>query len=305
MKGVREIPVKAIAARARTLNVWVLVVFSAIVLACVGSARAQQLPDSAGRILVQNGRVSVENGGDLWALMPGKTITSGQVVVTGPDGYAQVELSDHSIIEVFPNSRIVFRPNRSNWRDLIDIFLGKVRLQIQHLTNGDAPYRVTSPTAVISIRGTVLDVEVSSGNETTVQVETGVVGVRHRLFPGKEVTVETGQTIRVVPNLPLAAAKSVSRLVLAGRIARAAGDTIARIGNTTGRSDGPRGGSKPGAGSGGGGVPSGTGSGSGAAGVDGSSAGANEPAPPPGQDGNSGSSGNGNDNSGPPGDVIR
>lgn len=303
MKGLFEISTEAGHCRAQVLNVSVLLVLAAVVLLC-GPARAQQLSDLSGRVLVQSGRVSVEHGGDLWALAPGQTITSGQVVLTGPDGYTQIQLSDRSVVEVFPNSRIVFRPNRSNWRDLVDIFLGKIRLQIQHLTDGDSPYHVTSPTAVISIRGTVLDVEVNSGNETTVQVETGVVGVRHRLFPGKEVTVETGQTIRVVPNSPLAAAKSVSRLVLAGRIAKVAGDTLARIGGTpAGKSGGPNGAPRPGAGTGGGG----TGGGGGAPGGDGSSAGANEPAPAPGQDGNSGSSGkgNGNDNSGPPGDVIR
>jgi len=260
------------------------------------SARAQVLPDTTGRIRVQNGRVSVEHGGDLWALMPGQTITAGQVVVTGPDGYAQVELSDRSVIEVFANSRIVFRPNRSNWRDLVDIFLGKIRLQIQHLTDGDSPYRVTSPTAVISIRGTVLDVEVGPSDDTTIQVETGVIGVRHRLLPGKEVTVETGQTLRVIPNVPLAVAKAISPLVVAGRIARIAGDTLARVGSPSGKSSGPGGGAKPtagGAGGSAGSAPAGT------------EAGTNQPAPVPGQDGKPGSGSGGNDNNGPPGDVIR
>lgn len=280
--------------RTRTLRLTLL--FFAIAVAVFGaaSARAQQLPDATGRILVQNGRVSVEHGGDLWALLPGQTITAGQVVVTGPDGYAQVELSDRSVIEVFSNSRLVFRPNHSNWRDLVDIYLGKIRLQIQHLTDGDSPYHVTSPTAVISIRGTVLDVEVGPSNDTTIQVETGVIGVRHRLLPGREVTVETGQTLRVIANVPLAAAKAISPLVVAGRIARVAGETVARMGNPAGRTSGPRGGGKP------------TASGSGSAG---SAAGTNQPAPAPGQDGNNGSggngNGNGNDNSGPPGDVIK
>jgi ferric-dicitrate binding protein FerR (iron transport regulator) len=267
------------------LRLTMLLVAAAIAAAGATSARAQQSADT-GRVLTLDGRVSLEHGGELWALAPGQTVSAGQVVVTGPDGYSQLELSDHSIMEVFPNSRLVFRPSPFSWKDLVDIYLGKIRLQIQHLTKGDSPYRVTSPTAVISIRGTVLDVEVGPGEDTTVQVETGTVSVRHRLFPGKEVMVETGQTLRVVPNVPLAAAKPTSPLVVAGRIARVAGETAARMGNLAGRVGGGGGGS----------VPKPPAGGSGSAG---SSAGANQPKPPPGQDG-----GGGGGTNAPPGDVI-
>src|ERR1035437_9754845 len=181
----------------RVVRLWLPLAVIAVAVLAQGpsSAMAQQLA-GAGRILTENGRVSVDHSGDLWALAPGQTVNPGQILVTGADGYAQVELADHSVIEVFPNSRLVFRPNPSNWRDLVDIYLGKIRMQIQHITGGEPPYHVTSPTAVISIRGTVLDVEVGPSDDTTVQVETGVVGVRHRLLPGREVMVETGQTDR-------------------------------------------------------------------------------------------------------------
>jgi ferric-dicitrate binding protein FerR (iron transport regulator) len=259
------------------------------VLFCTQFAAAQIAGDTA-RVLLQNGRVSVEQSGDLWALAPGQTVNSGQVLVTGADGYAQLQLSDQSIIEVFPNSRLVFHPSRGNWKDLVDIFLGKIRLQIQHLTDGDSPYHVNSPTAVISIRGTVLDVEVEPTEITTVQVETGLVSVRHRMFPGKEVNVGTGQTLRVMPNIPLAALKGTPALVIAGRIARVAGETVARIGTSAGKTAGSSGSSK---GGGGGSAPSG--------GTDGSTAGTNQPAPPPGQD----NGGKQQGNNAPPGDVIK
>ena len=269
--------------RALLRSATVLAIVAVVGIAIPGYA---QITGNTARVLVQNGRVSVDHAGDLWALAPGQTITSGETVVTGIDGYAQFELSDKSVIEVFPNSRMVFHPNLSNWHDLVDIFLGKIRLQIQHLTGGESPYHVTSPTAVISIRGTVLDVEVEPNEATTVQVETGLVGVRHRMFPGKEVSVETGQTLRVVPNVPLAAIKGTSPFVIAGRVARVAGETVARIG-IPGKSGGsaPKGGSAPSAGS----------SGSGA------SAGTNQPAPAPGQDGNSKQQ----QGSSPPGDVVK
>lgn len=254
-----------------------------------------QLAAETARVATLEGRVSIERSGELWVLMSGQTVSAGQVVVTGPDGYVQLELSDQSTIEVFPNSRLIFQANRFSWRDLVDLYLGKIRLRIQHLTNEAPPYRITSPTAVISVRGTAFEVEVDSAQETTIRVEDGSVGVRHRLLGGGEVVVESGQSLQVVPNVPLAAAKATAPLVVAGRIAKIIGETLARVQNVGGKSAGnggaSGGGSAPGAApSTGGGSPAGS-SGS----SSGGDAGSNEPAPVPGEDGTSA----------PPGDVVR
>ncbi|OFV99841.1 MAG: hypothetical protein A3H28_08845 [Acidobacteria bacterium RIFCSPLOWO2_02_FULL_61_28] len=255
-------------------------------------AQAQFGPDTA-RVVTLTGRVSLERLGELWVLAAGQTVSAGQVVVTGPDGFAQLELADHSTIEVFPNARLLFRANRFNWRELLELYIGKVRLQIQHLTDGDSPYRVTTPTAVISIRGTVLDVVVGPTQETLVQVETGSVGVRHRLMPGREVIVESGQSLQVLPNVPLAAAaKATGALVAVGKIVKAAGETLARVQQTTGTG-------RSGGGSSPKGAPPSSGGGSASGGassppVSGSDSGSNETAPPPGED-KSGA---------PPGDAI-
>lgn len=247
-------------------------------------ARAQFGADTA-RVIALDGRVSIERSGELWVLQAGQTVHAGQVIVTGEDGYTQLELSDHSLVEVFANSRLIFRASRFNLRDLIDLYLGKIHLEIQHLTGGGPPYRVTTPTAVISIRGTVLSVDVGPSEETLVHVDEGTVSVRHRLMPGGEVTVETGESIQVLPNVPLAALPKTTPLAIAGKVMRAAGETLIRIREATAQS----GGGSRGPSSGG----SSSGSTAGSA-PSGSDSGSNETAPPPGQD----------KNDSPPGDVI-
>jgi hypothetical protein len=251
-------------------------------------AQAQITPDTA-QVGTLTGTVSVERAGELWTLGAGQTVQAGQVIVTGADGYAQLSLPDGSILEVFPDSRLIFRANQVNWRDLLDLYLGKVRLQIQHLTGDAPPLRVTSPTAVISVRGTVFDVEVDAAQQTIVSVENGTVSVRHRLLPGNEVFVESGQTLRVAPTVPLAQAARglVGPLGTLGRVVRAVGDTWAQINasrGSSGSSTPPQGSSpsgSPGAGPSSPPAPSDSGS--------------NETAPPPGSDDNNGA---------PPGDVI-
>ncbi len=261
-----------------------LLMIGVILSAGVTSLEAQLGLETTARVLTMSGRVSVERAGDLWVLMPEQTVKAGQVVVTGPDGYATLELSDHSTIEVFPNSRLVFRANRFNLHDLLDLYLGKVRLRIQRLVNDEQFYRVTSPTAVISIRGTVLEVEVDLAEDTLVYVETGSVLVRHRLLPGGDVLVESGQSLRVVQSVPLTAANKTIPLAVIGRIVQIASETIARVDGLGGKSKG------------GSGTPSGSSGGSTAgAGSSGGEAGSNEPAPAPGDDGTSA----------PPGDVVR
>ena len=261
-----------------------------------------------------SGRVSVERNGELWALSEGQIIDAGQTIVTGVDGSAKLDLPDGSRLEVFPNSRVVLRANRFNLRDLLDLYLGKVRFEIQHILPGETPLRVTSPTAVISVRGTVFEVEVDPSQDTVVSVDTGAVSVRHRLIAGQEVMVEAGQSVRVSPSLPLmAVTKPVIPAKTIGRIAQAVADTLAQINAVR-------------ASSGGHGTTAAHPSTSGGPSVSGSDSGSNQPAPPPGgptggdnsggsssggSGGGSGSSGSGSSGgsssgtgSAPPGDKL-
>jgi ferric-dicitrate binding protein FerR (iron transport regulator) len=255
---------------------WLLLLMAGVVVSVGATSLEAQLAPETALVQTLSGRVSVERAGELWVLMPGQTVKGGQVVVTGPDGYAKMELSDQSTIEVFPNSRLVFRANRFNWSDLVDLYLGKIRLHIQRLVNDEETYRVTSPTAVISVRGTILEVEVDAAEDTWVYVETGSVLVRHRLMPGGDVLVESGQSLRINQNVPLTAAKLTTPLAVIGRIVRIAGETIARVDGLSGGKS--KGGSGSPSGSSGGST---TGAGSGTSGGD---AGSNEPAPAPGED---------------------
>ena len=142
-----------------------------------------------------------------WALSVGDSVQVQQMILTGSDGYALFRVSDGSTFEVYPNSRVIFRKNPGNWRDLIDVIVGRIRVQIQHLGTTPNPNRVLTPTAVISVRGTVFDVQVDDDLEETtlVEVEEGVVEVRHALLPtNNPTTLRTGESMRVYKNVPIA-----------------------------------------------------------------------------------------------------
>ena len=162
------------------------------------------LPDYSAKVIEQVGQVSALGSQGLQALFLDDAVKPQQTIVTG-DGYARFQVSDGSTFEVFPNSKVVFREHLGNLEDILNVIIGRVKVVIQHL-NGLPNYnKVSSPTAVISVRGTIFDVIVEDEEGTTlVSVDEGLVGVQNTTAPGNGVLVNPGESIRVYRNQPLA-----------------------------------------------------------------------------------------------------
>ena len=191
------------------------------------SASAQTSVDGAAKLLSFTGQISVLRDSTPWALSPGDTVRPQQVIVTGPEGWGLFQVSDGSKFEVYANSRVVFRANRGDWKDLLEVWLGKVRVQIEHIGNLPNNNRVRTPSAVVSVRGTVFDVEVDEETEaTTVLDEEGSVEVRHLLKPGPSRILTAGEWVKINKNEPVAKAKIDSDLLQ--RVARIAADVAYR-----------------------------------------------------------------------------
>jgi ferric-dicitrate binding protein FerR (iron transport regulator) len=211
------------------------------------SPRPCEIPGSsevAAKVVSLLGQVSVLHDSQPWALNVGETVQAKQVIISGADGNAVFCVSDGSSFEVFPNSEVVFRDNPPNWRDMLDVLVGRIRVQIQKL-GGPNPNRVQTPTATISVRGTIFDVSVDDEERTTVvAVEEGQVEVRHRLIPSSNPKlVNAGETLKVYPDEPLSRSR-FDRGAAAQRVLRALMDAV-----YTGVS-GPRGGTTSGSGGG-------------------------------------------------------
>ncbi len=199
-----------------------------------------------------NGQVSLLKDDVPWALSAGDIIVPEQVVVTGVDGYAEFQVADGSHFEIFQNARVVFRNNKGDWRDLLDVLIGKVKIQIEKLGGLPNPNKVRTATAVISVRGTVFEVAVEDTDDTTlVYVDEGQVEVRHLLRPGDGRLLNQGEWVRVFRNQPLAA-KVVDRGAVMQRALRASMDAAyqAALNNANVGVKGTTG-----AGTGGGGLP--------------------------------------------------
>lgn len=186
----------------------VVALATAILFAVAGYGQSMSSENGLynAKVISATGQVSVLRDNQQLALSLGDVVACQLMIMTGPDGRATFQVSDGSTYEVFPNSKVVFRKNMPNWRDLIDVFLGQVRVHIQKMGNIPNPNRVITPTAVISVRGTTFEVTVDDeGESTLVQVEEGLVEVQHALLPtGAGKLLSDGMELRVFKQQPLA-----------------------------------------------------------------------------------------------------
>lgn len=201
-------------------------------MACI--CPAQNFPffssEAAAKVTHRTGQVSVLKDSTPWALEVGGMVQVRQVIVTGSDGFAVFQVSDGSTFEVYPNSRVTFRANPSNLKDLLDVWLGRVKVHIQKLSGQPNNNRVITPTAVISVRGTVFDVSVEDHESTLVAVEEGLVEVQHALLPTKTPKlVNGGESLRIYRDQPLAQRSSPTRDAAIQQGLRAAAEALYRI----------------------------------------------------------------------------
>jgi hypothetical protein len=192
----------------RPLTVKLSLLLAATALVCLGQFPPSDSVNYAAKVVALTGQVSVLRDSRPWALDVGGLVQVQELIMTGPDGHAQFQISDGSSFEVFPNSQVQFRKSAPSWRDLIDVYLGRVRVHIEHLGGQPNPNRVLTPAAVISVRGTTFDVTVEDDDATTViEVEEGLVEVEHRLLPrgNPKVLSPDSPPLRVYRSQPLEA----------------------------------------------------------------------------------------------------
>jgi hypothetical protein len=214
--------------RSRTANLSLLLVATAGV--CLAQLPPSDSTSYAAKVVTQSGQVSILKDSQPWALSVGEAVHVKDLIMTGVDGHAILQVSDGTTFEVFPNSRVVFRKNPPNWKDLLDVLVGRVRIHIEHFGNMPNPNRVLTPTAVISVRGTTFDVSVDDDDETTlVEVEDGQVEVQHALLPrGNPKVLSPGETLRVYRNEPLEAG-IIDKGTLARRVLRSMVNAVATL----------------------------------------------------------------------------
>ena len=129
-----------------------------------------------------------------------QTVRIGDELRTGPGGTVMLELPDGSYMVVSENTTLAIQDYWSgNLRSLVNIMVGKVRFYIQRLGGRPNPYRVTTPTALIAVRGTTFDVAMDESQVVEVRCLEGSVTVESVGLSDREVILEPGRKTLVRP----------------------------------------------------------------------------------------------------------
>jgi hypothetical protein len=106
-------------------------------------------------------------------------------------------LEDESEILVRPHTRLLLKQQGPGDWKYFELLLGRIRTHVMKRTGGAPPFQLGTPSAVIAVRGTRFDVEVSPHQTTEVDVFEGLVEVAGVAAPGASVLVRPGYSTRV------------------------------------------------------------------------------------------------------------
>lgn len=158
-------------------------------------AAAQATPDpGAARVVALTGSLTVKRFRQQpRALRLNEFVQPGDELSTGENSQAIIRTMDGSTVIVYPDSRVIFNERSADVRELLHLFLGSIKVHIERISGRPNPHKLSTPTAVIAVRGTTFSVFVDDTDATLVAVDEGEVAVTNVQLPGQEVTLRSGQ----------------------------------------------------------------------------------------------------------------
>lgn len=150
---------------------------NAMLIMALASAYPMQSFAAAGIAQFSAGDVTLRRGAAADPLTKGRNIESGDAIVTGPNGRAQVRFSDGGLVSLQPNSQF----NIANYADrndpkqdafLVDLLRGGMRAVTGLIGKRNREnFKVTTTTATIGIRGSAFNLAYNPDGSLSVSTE--------------------------------------------------------------------------------------------------------------------------------------
>ena len=167
---------------------------TAVLAVGLSSAQAQAPTQGAAEVITLTGTLTLKGfRQDSRVLRLHDAVQSGDELLTGENSQALLRTSDGSTVTIYPDSHVIFNERSADVRELLHLFLGSIKVHIEKLSGRPNPHKLTTPTAVIAVRGTTFSVFVDELDSTLVAVDEGLVGVASLQSPDQEVLLKAGQ----------------------------------------------------------------------------------------------------------------
>ena len=172
---------------------------SAIPMRAVQSASETPQTVASGSAVITDlkGEISVRSPeGGLIQPQKGNVVPAGSSIEVGK-GSILLNLFDGSQVLVKSHTRLQLKAPESSGGNFLQLLLGNIVAKVQKRLGAEPSFRMGTPTAVITVRGTRFSVEVDKKQKTYVDVYEGLVEVTSLAAPGSPVMVRPGFTTRV------------------------------------------------------------------------------------------------------------
>lgn len=179
---------------------WMIV----LMLAVAGGQNSQPtaLPVGSATVAELKGAVEVHSPQGESITAQRGTVLAAESKIDTAKGSVLLDLQDGSQVLVKPNSHVVLKAPNQDKGYWLELLLGKINAKVQK-RQGNAPsFRMGTPTAVITVRGTRFLVDVDKKEHTRVEVYEGLVEVSGFLPGATPVLVRPGFSTGVEQNRP-------------------------------------------------------------------------------------------------------
>src|SRR5882762_2669582 len=135
------------------------------------------LPVGSATVAEWKGEVALHSAqGDAMSAQRG-TVLAAESKIDTTKGSVLLDLQDGSQVLVKPNSHVVIKAPNQDQGYWLELLLGKINAKVQKRLGNSPSFRMGTPTAVITVRGTQFSVEVGKKQKTSVEVYEGLVEV--------------------------------------------------------------------------------------------------------------------------------
>jgi hypothetical protein len=154
-----------------------LIVIAVLTCATGQNPELTALPVGSATIAELKGEVTLHSGqGEAMSAEHGMVLAPETKIDTGK-GSLLLDLQDGSEILVKSNSHVVLKAPSQEKGYWLELLLGKINAKVEKRLGNAPSFRMGTPTAVITVRGTRFSVEVNKKERTSVQVFEGLVEV--------------------------------------------------------------------------------------------------------------------------------
>ncbi len=184
------------------------VIRAAVLWMMVATAALAQSPEPGGnRVVSVTGVLTVRRAQqDARVLRVNDSVEIGDELTTGENSEAIIRTADGATVRIFPDSRVLFSQRPAGLQEFLHLLLGSIKVHIEKISGRPNPHKMTTPTAIIAVRGTTFSVFVDETDATLVAVDEGIVSVANVQSPSQEVFVHRSQRTLVRPGqLPMQA----------------------------------------------------------------------------------------------------